>query len=648
MKWLAVSIVVLVGFVAGQSPLDQSVVRGRGASVSFVEIEAESSAAAHSGTVLGPDRTFTQIPSEASGRSAVQLSSPGQWIEFTLPSAANSINVRYSIPDSADGLGLSSSLGVYANGQKVIDLPTTSQYSWFYGSYPFTNDPSQGKAHHFFDESRALLGQTFETGTNIRLQHDDSSISWTIVDLADFELVADPAERPQNSVSVVDHGADPTGSSDSADALNAAIQDARHQDKEVWIPAGTFQVNRHIIVDRVTIRGAGAWHSVVRGNNLGFYGNSAPNPSSAVKLLDFSIIGDVKERNDNAQVNGVGGAIGGGSVISGLYIQHTKVGMWFDGPFDGLEIANNRIVDTTADGINLHKGISNVVVHNNFLRNLGDDGLAMWSEAPSADHDNVFSHNTVVMPVLANGIAIYGGFDNQVIGNVIADTLTQGGGIHLGNRFNAVGLAGTTVIMNNTVIRGGCLDPNWDFGVGAIWFWAGDSAITGNTKVSDLDLIDSSYEGIMFIGSSVSNVAFDNVKISKAGTFAVQIQSAGSGKFSNVTAAELGENGRYDCGAGFRIIDQGGNSGWTSSQCGWQPTTPTPSVSPSSSAPTLAPSSKGKHCDASLTRQDCGFWGVTQSQCEAKGCCWSPVDPNPTNLAWCFHPNSVTLGISTA
>ena len=58
-----------------------------------------------------------------------------------------------------------------------------------------------------------------------------------------------------------------------------------------------------------------------------------------------------------------------------------------------------------ADGLNLHDGISHVTVSQTYVRNSGDDGLAMWSEN-HADHDNTFSANTVVLPMLANGIAV--------------------------------------------------------------------------------------------------------------------------------------------------------------------------------------------------------------------------------------------------
>jgi len=36
-------------------------------------------------------------------------------------------------------------------------------------------------------------------------------------------------------------------------------------------------------------------------------------------------------------------------------------------------------------------------------------------------------------------------------------------------------------------------------------------------------------------------------------------------------------------------------------------------------------------------RVDCGYVGINQPECEAKGCCWKPVNPNPGNEPWCFY-----------
>ena len=69
------------------------------------------------------------------------------------------------------------------------------------------------------------------------------------------------------------------------------------------------------------------------------------------------------------------------STIDGLYIHHTKVGLWFDGPMTNVRITNNIIVDQIADALNFHTGVTELGwCRNNFVRNTGDDGLAMWSE----------------------------------------------------------------------------------------------------------------------------------------------------------------------------------------------------------------------------------------------------------------------------
>jgi hypothetical protein len=557
-------------------------VAGRGATVPFLEQEAET--AATNGSVVGPDRTAGTLPGEASGRKAVTLSGQGRYVEFTLTAPANSINVRYSLPDNAEGTGIDSSIAVYVNGTKNRDLALTSRYGWYYGSYPFTNRPGDGRAHHFYDEARALLGGTLGTGTKVRLQLDGGGPA-TTVDLADFEQVAGPAQRPANSLSVNDFGAMPGDGGDDAGAFDAAIAAARGQGKEVWIPAGVFTLNRHLTVDQVTIRGAGQWHTELRGSRPGLFGKGEPgscghagypgNPevpgvSAAVKLHDFAIIGNVTERIDCDQSNAIGGALGGGSVVSGLWLQHTKVGLWLDGPFAGLTVSGNRILDQTADGLNLHRGISDTTVTNNFVRNSGDDGLAMWAET-QANRANTFSFNTVIAPILANSIAIYGGSDISVTDNVVAETQDQGGGIHIANRFSAVPLGGTTTVARNTTIRSGVLDSNWQFGVGALWFDGRDSAITGRIDVSDMDLLDSSYEAIQFIDGATENIHFDGVRITGAGTFAFQFQSRATGTIRDVVATGIGRAGIYNCqgpDVPAGLADQGGNSGFTTTYCG--------------------------------------------------------------------------------
>ena len=534
---------------------------GSGASLPYTEVQAENSAT--NGTVIGPSYTYGQLAEEASYRKAVTLTGTGQYVTFTTPVATNSIVLRYSIPDSSDGSVYTAPLSLYINGTKQPSITLTNAYSWYYGAYPFTNTPSDGTPHHFYDETHRLFTTTYPAGTTFKLQVNsgDTASSYTI-DFADFGHVCAALTQPAGSVSVTSKGADSTGAADSTRAFNAAIT-AAGAGGTVWIPPGTYNIPGHISVNNVTIAGAGMWYSTVTGTAPGFYGNSAPNPSTNVHLKNFAIFGNVQQRDDNAQVNGIGGAMSN-STVSNIWIEHMKVGAWMDGPMDSLKFSGMRIRDTTADGINFHGGVTNSTVTNSDIRNTGDDGIATWADANiGADAKDTISNNTVQLPMLANGIGIYGGHDNTVTGNLVQDTgLLAGGGIHVGQRFNSTPV-GRTTISNNTMIRDGDLDPNWQFGVGALWFDGVQGAITGPINVTNALIEQSPFEAVQWVEGTISGVHLNNVTIAGTGTFALQEQTPGAATFTNVTAT--GVNGPapvYSCeGGNFTVTDGGGNSG---------------------------------------------------------------------------------------
>jgi hypothetical protein len=611
--------------------LDPALVTGRGADVPFVEQEAEN--AAFTGEQLGPGREAYTLPAEASGRTAVRLQ-PKQYVEFTLTQPANAFTLRYSIPDAPAGGGITAPLDVAVNGKHQRTMTLTSQYAWLYGMYPFSNDPNVDptpgwwkpepdpvakpfRPNHFYDEQRVLLDRTYRAGDRVRFAVPrNTAAAWTVLDVADFELVRAPLKQPKRSLDVRLFGADPTGRQDAAPAIERTIAAAQRIGWSVFIPAGTFQVNRHIVVDRVTIRGAGNWWTIIKGQVLplaepapdksvhsapGFYGKyAADGGSTGVHLSDFAIESDVRERIDTDQVNGIGGAIGGGSTIENLYLHHTKVGIWLDGPMDGLLIRNNVITDAIADGINLHLGVSNVRATNNFVRNSGDDGLAMWSEAnPSGvvNHDNVYDHNTVQTPVLANNIAIYGGRDNAVTDNLVADPIREGSTLHAGSRFNATPFEGTLTFARNTTVRGGPRDLNWNIGLGAIWLYALQSTMSGAIEITDSSFLDSTYNAMMFVVDwpvkdtyAITNVAVRNIKVDGTGTNVVNARVGGWATFENVDARNVGAPFVNNCGTfhfdgppefDVRLLT-GNDGGWTGATwCEDRPTVvPPPPPSP--------------------------------------------------------------------
>jgi hypothetical protein len=605
--------------VVTRAALDPALVAGRGATVGFAEQEAEN--AATDGTVIGPGRDAYTLPAEASGRSAVSLT-PGQYVEFTLPSAANAITVRYSIPDAAAGGGITSPLDVTVNGGNRKAMTLTSQYAWLYNLYPFSNDPNADILHpdywvtecscvprdttpapvfakpfrpnHFYDEQRLPLGRTYRAGDKVRLKVPaGAAAATTTIDLLDSQLVG-PPKIDLVAADVLAFGADPTGRHDSANAIDKAIAFARRTHLKVYIPPGTYQVNRHIVVDDVTIEGAGSWYTVIKGHQVdlstpqpegsgggsvhtgvGFYGkDAADGGSSNVHLSGFAIQGDVRERIDTDQVNGIGGSLSD-STIDGLYIQHTKVGMWLDGPMHNLRITNNVIVDQIADGINFHTGVTDSSISNNFVRNTGDDALAMWSEK-TEDARNTIDHNTVQTPVLANGIAVYGGSDNTISGNLIADPIREGSALQVGSRFGSEAFTGHLWITDNTTVRAGTYELNWKIGLGAIWFYALEKNIDADIRVTGDNFLDNTYNAIMLVSDfpvkdlySVTNVHFKDIKVDGTGTSVVSGRTAGSASFENVDARNVGAVGVNNCGsfhftpAGseFALSDLGGNDG---------------------------------------------------------------------------------------
>ncbi len=266
------------------------------------------------------------------------------------------------------------------------------------------------------------------------------------------------------------------------------------------------------------------------------------------------------------------------STVSDIWIEHMKVGAWMDGPMTNLTFTGMRIRDTIADGINLHGGVTDSTITDSEIRNTGDDGIALWADSSlGADAYDTISDNTVMQNQLANGIAVYGGNNNTVTGNLVEDTgINQGGGITVAQRFTSTPL-GLTTISNNTMIRDGQLDPNWQFGVGALWFDGEQGAVAGPINVTNALIEQSPFEAVQWVEGTVDNVNLNNVTIAGTGTFAMQEQDPGTATFTNVTATGVNgpTPGIYNCeGGGFTVTDGGGNSGVISSSpyCGPWPT----------------------------------------------------------------------------
>lgn len=528
----------------------------RGATLGTTVYEAEHGLT--TGRILAPSRTFRELAAEASGRQAVVLSETGDAISWTLTAPADALVLRASIPDTADGAGQSGTLALYAGSRRIADIAVSSTYAWVYGGYPYGNDPAQGGAQRFFDETRATFSK-LPAGTTLRLVRTaaSGSLDYT-VDLIETELRAPAFTKPAGYIDVRSHGATANDATDDTSAVQAAVDAARSAGTGVWVPAGRFVISGLVRLSDVSIRGAGPWYSVLAGrdDHGGLYAMG-----TGVTIADLMLAGDVRSRNDAQFDSGVEGNFGQGSLVQNVWIEHTKTGVWVDAGTDGLLVTGLRVRDTFADGVHLHGRVTDTRVEQTSVRNTGDDAMAMWSVGGAVTR-GVFANNTVQSPLLGNGAAIYGGDSNRIERSVIADTLTAPAGIAVSTRFNPVPFSGTTVVNANDIERSGGWEPNWNTSFGGIWVFADTSHITTPVIISKTRIIDSSYEGILVSGSHwVNDLRVSDVTIEGTGSYAVAARVGGDHRFRDVRVSGVDQptDGRNHFWGTF--IDEGGNTG---------------------------------------------------------------------------------------
>ncbi|HEX2130117.1 MAG TPA: glycosyl hydrolase family 28-related protein, partial [Actinophytocola sp.] len=586
----------------------RSIVVGRGAAVPYVEYEAE--AARYEGTLLvaDPERTFghTNFATESSGRESVRLDNTGQYVEFTSTNQANSIVVRNSVPDAPGGGGADHTISLYVDGEYERRLTLSSTHSWLYGN---TDDPEgltntpQADARRLFDESHALLGESYPPGTTFRLQRDaGDDASFYVIDLIDLEQVAPPKSKPAECTSITEYGAVPNDGGDDTSALQRAVTDDQNGVIScVWIPRGQWRQEQKILTDDpedrgnhnqvgisdVTIRGAGMWHSQFHtltepqdagGINHPHEGNFGFDIDKNTQISDIAIFGSGRIRGgDGGAEGGVGlnGRFGTGTKITNVWIEHANVGVWVGrdysnipelwGPADGLEFSGMRIRNTYADGINFTNGTRNSRVFNSSFRNTGDDSLAVWANPyvkdPSVDiaHSNTFVNNTIQLPWRANGIAVYGGYDNRIENNLVYDTMNYPG-IMLATDHSPLPFSGETVIANNGLYRcGGKFWGTQEFG--AITFFAQTHDIVGVT-LRDTDIHDSTYDGIQFKQGNMPGIEISGVRIDDSNNGAGILAMAGargSATLTNVTITDSAD-GDIVTQPGSQFVINGGST----------------------------------------------------------------------------------------
>lgn len=478
----------------------------------WVRYEAED--ARTTGQVRGPSRVYYSPESESSGRRYVRLESEGQFVEFTAIQSGEGLVVRYSIPDTPEGDGQNATLSLYRNGKYEKKLLLTSRHAWSYGNFPWSNNPKEGKPHHFYDEARSRVDE-IKVGDTIRLQKDAKDIAdYYLIDLIELEKVPPPLTRPSNSFSIAEFGAKGDDDMNDTPALLECLSAASSQNKIVWIPRGDFRLDgERITLGKVAIQGEGMWYSCLTGKKPMFAVSGQP-----VLVSDLAIMGDTNDRNDSSPDNAFDGNFGDGSIFRHLWIEHLKCGFWTTHGTRNMRLEGCRIRNTMADGLNFCDGSTDSSVELCHLRSTGDDALATWSPGREKQGSNPclrnsFVNNRIELPWHANGLAIYGGGYHRIAGNTVTDTVFSGGGLLISSGFESIPFSGEILVENNTFIRTGgeCYigEP-----VGGLWIHCHHSDIEVPVHIRGTSLIDSAQSAISVHGPKGAQVLqLDDVRV---------------------------------------------------------------------------------------------------------------------------------------
>ncbi|KWX86700.1 glycosyl hydrolase [Paenibacillus riograndensis] len=502
---------------------------GRGANMPYDMYEAEDGVIGGGAVKLAPNRNIGDLAGEASGRRAVTLYSTGSYVEFTTKANTNTLVARFSIPDSPSGDGTNATLNVYVNGVFTKAISLTSKYAWLYGSEASPdNSPGSGPPRHIYDEANMMFDSTIPEGSTIRLQKDAANTSQYAIDFISLEQVA-PIVNPDPAKYAVPAG---FTHQDVQNALDKVRMDTTGTLAGVYLPAGTYQTTSKFQVygKAVKVIGAGPWYTRFvapasqENTDVGFRAEASANGST---FANFAYFG-----NYTSRIDGPGKVFDFSNVanitIDNIWTEH-QVCMYWGANTDYMVIKNSRIRNTFADGINMTNGSTNNLVSNNEARATGDDSFALFSAIDSGGSDmkdNVYENLTSILTWRAAGLAIYGGYANTFRNIYIADTLCYAGitisSLDFGYPMNGFGASPTTDLQNISIERAGGHFWNGQT-FPAIWVFSASKIFQG-IRVSDVDITDPTYHGIMFQTNyfasapqfPVADTIFTNITISGA------------------------------------------------------------------------------------------------------------------------------------
>ena len=163
----------------------------------YKRYEAEPDKCQTNGNFLTQTFDQSKLQNEASNQVALELKEKGDFVEWTVEELADGLTIRFSLPDSNEGVGTKGAFAIYIDGGYSQNITLDSYWAWQYfvraHASHADNKPSADKfARMRFDEAHLKLKKKIDKGGTIKLvKLDDNSTPYTI-DFIELENVPDP------------------------------------------------------------------------------------------------------------------------------------------------------------------------------------------------------------------------------------------------------------------------------------------------------------------------------------------------------------------------------------------------------------------------------------------------------------------------
>lgn len=377
------------------------------------------------GAVLVTGALWGDIGYEARGKQAVTLDNAGEYVEWSNVKAATHAIIRYSVPDLT-----TSTLGLYVNGTKVTDLAVS--YEMLRETQ--TNVAPPGGIVKLYDDVLAEVPGGIPLGATVRVQKDVADGVAITVDFLEVDTAPAPLTKPDETWVEVAQG---TGNDRTA--FNTAIAAANAGSKKVWIPAGDYVINYTggdggiVVPGGITMRGAGMWHSRLLMNYAGQNRRLFSFTGPGITASDFKVIGTMNTLANNGGMTVIRMDTHAGHVVERLWAEHLTLTLGFNTV--NAIVRDNRVRNTFKDAIHFARNAVGNLIERNFIRNAGDDNVALVSYENLGMANNVVQYNIGECGWWGRGFTNIGGNGNVLRYN-IANNCVRAGVACMIERFN--------------------------------------------------------------------------------------------------------------------------------------------------------------------------------------------------------------------